>query len=155
MGMKRVNTKGIAGAEKHVLMASMCYNLQKLLKFKKLNPDAKTITMQTKIESFTDIFFSMFFACFRSFAAEISQCFSGLKIATQNLSSLKQADLSSDFNCFGGKYYTARKMVVVQQARAIWRNGGSSPAETTVQICNFVPRRKCSGSRHYAKPLGR
>jgi len=39
--------------------------------------------------------------------------------------------------------------------RAVWRNGGSSPAETAVRIWKFVPRRKFSGSRHYAKPLGR
>ena len=100
MGMKRVNTKGIAGAEKHVLMASMCYNLQKLLKFKKLNSRAIVITIQTKIESFADKFFGLFFACFRSFSAKISRCFSGLKITTQNLSSLKQVDLSADFRCF-------------------------------------------------------
>ena len=47
------------------------------------------------------------------------------------------------------------RIFVVQQARAVWRNGGSSPAETAVQIWKFVPRRKFSGSRHYAKPLGR
>jgi transposase len=34
LGMKKVNTRGIAQAEKHVLMASLCYNLKKLLKFK-------------------------------------------------------------------------------------------------------------------------
>jgi len=39
--------------------------------------------------------------------------------------------------------------------RAVWRNGGSSPAEKAVQIWNIVSRRKFSGSRHYAKPLGR
>ena len=34
MGMKKVNTRGMAQAEKHVLMASLCYNLKKLLKYK-------------------------------------------------------------------------------------------------------------------------
>ena len=67
MGMKRVHTKGIAGAEKHVLMASMCYNLQKLLKFKKLNSGTIAIAMQAKIENFADQWFRVFFACFRSF----------------------------------------------------------------------------------------
>jgi len=37
--------------------------------------------------------------CFRSFTAEISHCFSSLKITTQNFSSLKQADLSFDCRC--------------------------------------------------------
>ena len=34
LGMRKVNTRGIAQAEKHVLLASLCYNLKKLLKFK-------------------------------------------------------------------------------------------------------------------------
>ena len=38
---------------------------------------------------------------------------------------------------------------------AVWRNGGSNPAETAVQICKGVPRSNSSGSRHLAKPLGR
>jgi len=29
------------------------------------------------------------------------------------------------------------------------------PADSFVEIWKFVPRRKFSGSRHYAKPLGR
>jgi len=51
-----------------------------------------------------------------------------------------------------------RKIIWSKRAiaqRAVWRNGGSTPAETAVRIWKFVPRRKCSGSRHYAKPLGR
>lgn len=38
MGMRRVNTRGIKQANKHVLMASLCYNLKKYLKFIRLNP---------------------------------------------------------------------------------------------------------------------
>ena len=33
MGMKRVNTRGIKGANKHVLMAALCYNLKKYMAF--------------------------------------------------------------------------------------------------------------------------
>lgn len=33
MNMKRVNTRGIKLANKHIIMAALCYNLQKLLKF--------------------------------------------------------------------------------------------------------------------------
>ncbi len=40
MGMRRVNTRGIKQANKHVLMASLCYNLKKYLKFIRLNPIA-------------------------------------------------------------------------------------------------------------------
>jgi len=37
MGMRKVYTKGIQSANKHVLMASTAYNIKKLLKFKVLN----------------------------------------------------------------------------------------------------------------------
>ncbi len=37
MGMKKVNTKGIKLANKHVLMASTAYNIKKLLKFRVVN----------------------------------------------------------------------------------------------------------------------
>jgi hypothetical protein len=33
LGMKRVNTRGIGNANKHVLMAALTYNVKKLLKF--------------------------------------------------------------------------------------------------------------------------
>jgi len=44
-GMKRLNTRGIEGAEKHVLMASLCYNLKKLLKFKPQKVESIAIAM--------------------------------------------------------------------------------------------------------------
>lgn len=40
MGMRRVNTRGIKQANKHVLMSSLCYNLKKYLKFIRLKPIA-------------------------------------------------------------------------------------------------------------------
>lgn len=47
MGMRRVNTRGIKQANKHslsrlsrILMASLCYNLKKYLKFIRQNPVA-------------------------------------------------------------------------------------------------------------------
>jgi hypothetical protein len=46
LGMKKVNTRGIAQAEKHVLMAALCYNLKKLLKFKPKTPESITTSMQ-------------------------------------------------------------------------------------------------------------
>jgi hypothetical protein len=33
LNMQRVNTRGIKQANKHVLMAALCYNLKKLMKF--------------------------------------------------------------------------------------------------------------------------
>lgn len=36
--MKRINSRGMAQANKHVLMAALCYNLKKYLKFVRKNP---------------------------------------------------------------------------------------------------------------------
>jgi hypothetical protein len=39
LNMKRVNTRGIKASNKHVLMASLVYNLQKYLRFSVKKPD--------------------------------------------------------------------------------------------------------------------
>jgi len=85
MGMKRVNARGIAAAEKHVLMASLCYNLKKLLKFKPRNVETVAIKVQARIENLAGKFSEMFFTCFGSFSAEISSYFSVLKKMPQKL----------------------------------------------------------------------
>jgi len=36
--LKRLNTRGIAQANKHVLMAALCYNLKKYMKFTRKKP---------------------------------------------------------------------------------------------------------------------
>jgi len=36
--------------------------------------------------------------------------------------------------------------------RAVLRDCGSKPADNAVEISKLLPRRKFSGSRHYAKP---
>ena len=48
--MRRVNTRGMAGANKHVLMAALTYNLKKLLKFNRLQTKivAKALQKTTK-----------------------------------------------------------------------------------------------------------
>lgn len=38
LNMKRVNTRGIKQANKHVMMAALCYNLKKLLNFNNISP---------------------------------------------------------------------------------------------------------------------
>ena len=60
LGMKKVNTRGIAQAEKHVLMASLCYNLKKLLKFKPKKAEIMAIALQ-KSEQLAEQLFSYFF----------------------------------------------------------------------------------------------
>ncbi len=46
MNMKRVNTRGIKQANKHVLMAALCYNLKKYMKFIQRKTNTKTEQMQ-------------------------------------------------------------------------------------------------------------
>jgi len=46
--MKRVNTRGMAQANKHVLMAALCYNLKKMLKFSRKIPQIITQSMTLK-----------------------------------------------------------------------------------------------------------
>ncbi len=46
LNMKRVNTRGISQATKHVLMAALCYNLKKYMKFqgKRARIEAKSLS---------------------------------------------------------------------------------------------------------------
>ena len=60
LGMKKVNTRGIAQAEKHVLMASLCYNLKKMLKFKPKKAEIAAISLQ-KADLLAENLFFVFF----------------------------------------------------------------------------------------------
>jgi len=51
MNMKRVNTRGIDLANKHVLMAALTYNLKKYLKFVTKNVKSKAIAMEVGVET--------------------------------------------------------------------------------------------------------
>jgi transposase len=51
MNMRRVNTRGIKQANKHVLMAALCYNLKKYLKFIKNNPRLAMARRQNEAET--------------------------------------------------------------------------------------------------------
>ena len=48
--MRRVNTRGMAGANKHVLMAALTYNLKKLMKFNRKSPQIAVQNLR-KIET--------------------------------------------------------------------------------------------------------
>ncbi|MCL2028727.1 MAG: hypothetical protein FWG79_09635 [Bacteroidales bacterium] len=58
--MKKVNTRGIAQAEKHVLMASLCYNLKKLLKSKSKMFDFAKIALPKVKEITKNLCFDFF-----------------------------------------------------------------------------------------------
>lgn len=59
-GMRRVNTRGIKGAEKHVLMSALAYNLKKYMKFirrKSITKSARMVKEQTGsfLKNITDL----------------------------------------------------------------------------------------------------
>lgn len=54
MGMKRVNARGIEQANKHVMMAALCYNLKKCIKF--VRPKVKSIAIALiKEQNWTEV----------------------------------------------------------------------------------------------------
>jgi hypothetical protein len=58
MNMKRVNTRGIEGAEKHVLMAALCYNLKKYLKFTAKKVKTQAVAMRVDLQTAFFVYFS-------------------------------------------------------------------------------------------------
>lgn len=61
LGMRKVNTKGIKLANKHVLMASTAYNIKKLLKFKGVNYALTGIKSLEKVNKYKNNQFFVFF----------------------------------------------------------------------------------------------
>lgn len=59
LNLKRVNTRGIKGANKHVLMSAMVYNLKKYLKFKRKKVQEATQILP-KMEKSTAFFQALF-----------------------------------------------------------------------------------------------
>jgi transposase len=53
LNMKRVNSRGIQQASKHVLMAALCYNLKKYMKY--VQRKTKTIVMEQPIFLFSEL----------------------------------------------------------------------------------------------------
>lgn len=60
MSLRRVNTRGMAGANKHTLMAALCYNLKKYLKFNRKTPHSIAIALRKSAGGF----FGFWRACF-------------------------------------------------------------------------------------------
>ena len=67
LNMKRVNTRGIALANKHVLMSALCYNLKKYLKFVIKKAAIAAIATQVKVKSAFSTCFSVDWLIFRPF----------------------------------------------------------------------------------------
>ncbi|MDR0333117.1 MAG: IS1182 family transposase [Dysgonamonadaceae bacterium] len=75
LGMKKVNTRGIAQAEKHVLMASLCYNLKKMLKFKLKKTEIAALSLQETALIAENLVFAFFVLSTLVFSVKISPCF--------------------------------------------------------------------------------
>jgi len=46
LNMKKINSRGMSQANKHVLMAALCYNLKKLMKFSRPQAHSAAIALQ-------------------------------------------------------------------------------------------------------------
>jgi Transposase DDE domain. len=59
IGMKKIYARGIEQAEKHVLMASLCYNLKKMLKWRTKNAQIQVsyAPVTDKVQGFSDFLF--------------------------------------------------------------------------------------------------
>ena len=73
LNMRRVNTRGIELANKHVLMAAICYNLKKYLKFITRKSVSNAMAMQFAFQS-------VFCAYLRLFSAVLSHYCQKLEI---------------------------------------------------------------------------
>ena len=67
LNMKRVNTRGIELANKHVLMAALTYNLKKYLKFATKKAKSKAITIKVGVETAFSTYFSVFLPIFNPY----------------------------------------------------------------------------------------
>ena len=90
LNMKRVNTRGIELANKHVLMAALTYNLKKYLKFISKKVVSKAIAMQIEVNS-------IFLSVFCLFSGHLSPYFWRLKIVNKKQPFFKKAVLKLDY----------------------------------------------------------
>jgi transposase len=67
LNMKRVNTRGIDLANKHVLMAALTCNLKKYLKFAGKKAVSQAAAMQIEVKSIFSTYFSIFWLTLQSF----------------------------------------------------------------------------------------
>ena len=72
LNMKRVNTRGIELANKHVLMAALTYNLKKYIKFISRKAVAKAIAMPAKAETALSACISHFGLLYPLFSANLT-----------------------------------------------------------------------------------
>jgi len=74
LNMKRVNTRGIDLANKHVLMAALTYNLKKYMKFVSKKVKSKAIEMKVRVETGFSTGFSAFWLIFSPYKPTLLKC---------------------------------------------------------------------------------
>lgn len=84
-GMRRVNTRGLAGANKHVLLAATCYNLKKYLKFLPRTGRVCTRSMETLLKGAFTPLMTSFYDFWRLVTAGIRHLLNGRPIIQTNL----------------------------------------------------------------------
>ena len=85
LNLKRVNTRGIEQANKHVMMAALAYNLKKYMKYIPKKPTIKAIA-RAKDEEITNQFIDFFKTRFQQLKRTIlRQSFLEIKINKANL----------------------------------------------------------------------
>jgi ribosomal protein S17E len=65
--MRRVNTRGMKGAYKHVLMAALTYNLRKYMKFSRLKAITKAVELPKEIGASLQLIYARFMASIAPF----------------------------------------------------------------------------------------
>ncbi|MDR2971800.1 MAG: hypothetical protein LBU83_07740, partial [Bacteroidales bacterium] len=73
LNMKRVNTRGIDLANKHVLMAALTYNLKKYLKFVTKKAVSKAMAINTELHSVFSGYFSALWLYFPKYKPLFSE----------------------------------------------------------------------------------
>ena len=62
LNMRKINARGMAQANKHVLMAALTYNLKKYLKFERKTPTIKAQEMPKMVENILASFKTVIYA---------------------------------------------------------------------------------------------
>ena len=79
LNMKRVNTRGIELANKHVLMAALTYNLKKYLKFVSKKVTSSAVALQIKVETAVKTIFSVYLSFLRLIFRQYKLAFWGVE----------------------------------------------------------------------------
>jgi len=85
LNMKRVNTRGIELANKHVLMAALTYNLKKYLKFIPKKVITNVIAMPANVGGAFALYFADFGLFFRLFSGDLRPRFCVTKIPERKI----------------------------------------------------------------------